>query len=324
MTPEPQPVEALTPRELNAFHADLDTVTLGARGEGEEGDATRPSPVAFNRIIAAVNGDDASGHVIPWAVDLARRSGAKVWVITVTSAVISPPYYPMSTGLGDTEMFLEEARAHAERVTGDAARMLKDAGVDVETAILTGSPVRAITEFTDTQNADLVIVGSHARGRFGRLFLGSVASGVKNHVPASVLIARSPPAPERVLAAVDGSRASRRAAETATRFARSWGAHTRVLHVVEPFWTRADEDAGKAVDAARDTMRFTWPGDDVAFTVDVGAPAERVVERAEAEERDLVVVGSRGLSGFRTLVAGSVSARIAHAFPRSVLVVKGT
>jgi nucleotide-binding universal stress UspA family protein len=51
-----------------------------------------------------------------------------------------------------------------------------------------------------------------------------------------------------------------------------------------------------------------------------GHPADRILETATAERASLVVVGSRGLGGLRAL--GSVSERVAHRAPCSVLVAR--
>ena len=57
------------------------------------------------------------------------------------------------------------------------------------TEILRGSPDRQIIEKAKEWNADLIVVGSHGRGFWGRL-LGSVSDGVVHHAPCSVLVVR--------------------------------------------------------------------------------------------------------------------------------------
>lgn len=57
------------------------------------------------------------------------------------------------------------------------------------TEILHGAPDQQIIERAKEWNADLIVVGSHGRGFWGRL-LGSVSDGVVHHAPCSVLVVR--------------------------------------------------------------------------------------------------------------------------------------
>lgn len=50
-------------------------------------------------------------------------------------------------------------------------------------------------------------------------------------------------------------------------------------------------------------------------------PAAAIIEVAQREGADLVVVGSRGLGGVRRFLRGSVSARVAAHAPMSVLII---
>lgn len=59
----------------------------------------------------------------------------------------------------------------------------------LSTEILHGAPDQQIIERAKEWNADLIVVGSHGRGFWGRL-LGSVSDGVVHHAPCSVLVVR--------------------------------------------------------------------------------------------------------------------------------------
>lgn len=57
--------------------------------------------------------------------------------------------------------------------------------------VLRGSPDQQIIEKAKEWKADLIVVGSHGRGFWGRM-LGSVSDGVVHHAPCSVLVVRKP------------------------------------------------------------------------------------------------------------------------------------
>ena len=66
-----------------------------------------------------------------------------------------------------------------------------DATFPLATKILRGGPDQQIIEMAREWKADLIVVGSHGRGFWGRL-LGSVSDGVVHHAPCSVLVVRKP------------------------------------------------------------------------------------------------------------------------------------
>lgn len=64
------------------------------------------------------------------------------------------------------------------------------------------------------------------------------------------------------------------------------------------------------------------PEERVVFEVQVGEPAEEIVEMARLEAFELIVIGSRGLSPLKELLLGSVSNRVVHTAHCPVLVVR--
>ena len=67
---------------------------------------------------------------------------------------------------------------------------------------------------------------------------------------------------------------------------------------------------------------LAMPDERVNFEVQVGEPAEEIVDLARLEGYDMVVMGSRGLSPMKELLLGSVSNRVLHTAPCPVLVVR--
>lgn len=80
------------------------------------------------------------------------------------------------------------------------------------------------------------------------------------------------------------------------------------------------QSAGQAViDSVRKGVQLE--NDRVRFEVTVGEPGEAVLTAAERLGVDAIVMGSRGASGIGSLVVGSVSQRVLHAAPCTVIVV---
>jgi nucleotide-binding universal stress UspA family protein len=68
-------------------------------------------------------------------------------------------------------------------------KQFPDPGLSVSSEVLRGAPDQQIVEKASEWGADLIVVGSHGRGFWGRL-LGSVSNGVVHHAPCSVLVVR--------------------------------------------------------------------------------------------------------------------------------------
>lgn len=298
--------------------AAIDKLTLrSAKGSAR----TSPRSAGFSRILVAVDDTPGAKVALHWAREIASATGASVRVVTI----VIPPHVAGYDGGGYAwwpQIAAELDRAHeTERAAHDAAMAeLERAGVRTDGVFLSGSPVAEIARIANEHKADLVILGSHNRSAMGRALLGSVADGVKNHVTGCVLIAKTEPPARRILVPVDGSEPSKRAAAVAMQLAREWGVDTSLLHVLDLGGaSRPTENA--LADVVRDIPDVPSPSR-LSYALVPGAPAERIVEEAREREAGLIVMGSRGLGRLRSLVSGSVSSRVAHTAPMSVMLVK--
>jgi len=117
-----------------------------------------------------------------------------------------------------------------------------------------------------------------------------------------------------IVVGVDGSESALAATRWAAREAALRDADLRLVHVRQlPLllppsdlytWELTDQ-GNKWLGAARDAALTVAPGMDVHTQLRTGGPGEELV--AETEDAGLVVVGSRGLGGFRSLLLGSVA-----------------
>lgn len=139
----------------------------------------------------------------------------------------------------------------------------------------------------------------------------------------------------KILLASDGSECALKAAGVAAALAQKFGAHLTIVNVFEPYQSvgpygevifgemdnkfiaemqgRAISQAGHVVDES-----------DVPYQCRevIGHPAVQIVQMAEEEGCDLIVLGSRGLSGFKSFLLGSVSDHVTHHAHCPVLIVK--
>jgi nucleotide-binding universal stress UspA family protein len=140
---------------------------------------------------------------------------------------------------------------------------------------------------------------------------------------------------EKIVVGVDGSDASKQALRWAIEEARAHGASVMAVHAWEVPPPVPDVAAMPMIDPVTYFPDFQNAaeklvagiveevvGDDTSVTVDAVAvearPASAVIDAAG--DADLVVVGSRGLGGFKTLVLGSVSHQVAQHAPCPVVI----
>ena len=136
-----------------------------------------------------------------------------------------------------------------------------------------------------------------------------------------------------VVVGVDGSEGSRRALRWAAAEAVVRGDALALVHVWEPPQAYAPlglgaypvdpepirEAASELLEGLVAQARELAPGLEIRGELLEGAPAEALLEAARTA--DLLVVGSRGLGGFRSLLLGAVSQQVTHHAPCPVVIV---
>jgi|HubBroStandDraft_6_1064221.scaffolds.fasta_scaffold50639_4 nucleotide-binding universal stress UspA family protein len=173
----------------------------------------------------------------------------------------------------------ETTEDRAEDVLGQAMRDLEAKGVTVTGAhLLTGSDSEVVAGLAEELDAGLVVVGARGPGRFERLLHGGASRAAVRRTLCPVLVvrdARWPPA--RVVVGEDGSAASRRAAEVASRIAAHPALDVTHIHVA------LEEDAARAlVEATGDDglLAVGHHGHGPADGSSLGSVCQRVLEAA--------------------------------------------
>ncbi|WP_040225275.1 universal stress protein [Bhargavaea cecembensis] len=136
---------------------------------------------------------------------------------------------------------------------------------------------------------------------------------------------------KKILVAVDGSDHSKRAAEHVASLAASTGASADMLYILDYDQSRPkefenvpkEELEGKITDRLDHIFEvFRNEGIGPGLKIQYGEPGPTIVKFCNAEDYDLVVVGSRGLNAFQEMVLGSVSHKVAKRVECPVLLVK--
>ncbi|RMH08211.1 MAG: universal stress protein [Nitrospirae bacterium] len=229
-------------------------------------------------------------------------------------------------------------------------RELKRLNIETRPVLRVGIPGAEILRMIDECQIDLVMVGTRKHSKLERFWLGSVSEWILNEAGCSVLLVRSKRrrrrgAPFHVLLAVDGSPDAWAAVEFTKSLVFPQRSRVTILHVIKKWlhqtshglstWDVAGEEFSRQAERAfglrgkhahellNRTLHAFGDGEQtVEMSLILGHEAEEIVKAAKLLLPDLVVVGSKGLTGLRRILLGSVSSRVARHAPCSVLVVR--
>jgi nucleotide-binding universal stress UspA family protein len=229
----------------------------------------------------------------------------------------------------------------ARRELAKIARTLQRACVTIETAARTGRAADVIVDESLEFGPDLIVMGNRGRGAIASTLLGSVSAEVIDRAPAPVLIARRPTLAGVVLAE-DGSESAAAGARFVAAYAPFANTAVHVVSVTDVPYpvvladptgtstaveayatyqmsveaTRARQEAALSARLlALRELRITTTGERRE-----GDAASELIAAAAARRADCIVIGSRGQTGLRRFVLGSVARSVLHHAPCSVLV----
>lgn len=260
---------------------------------------------AFADILCAVDGSRDAGEAARQAIALCGPD---------TSLSFVAISHSVGAGLA-AQAELSEERASA--ALEDVALLARQAGIRASTELLSGTPASDLL-LEQAAGHDLLVLGCRGGSRLGGIALGSTATQITHRAEAPVLVARhgsdGADFPQRVMLATDGSPGSWAAARMATQVA---GARRSVLDLVYVPDGMHPEHYREVLKQTEMIEQATGASPAVADVP--GHVAGQICEAASGDDCSLIVIGRRGLSGIKAL--GSVSERVVHRAPCSVLVV---
>lgn len=289
-------------------------------------------------IIVGFDGSPGADCAVDWAAHEAERRSVGLRIVTA-QLFVELPFGGMGAGAVPprdpsevARRVVADGRVRAEKVLGQGR---------VATVTIWGHPAGALVD--ESGDASMVVVGHPERGKAREYVTGSVAFAVAAHAACDVAIVPQGdlvvPAPDRpVVVGTDGGpeglRAARRAAEAAAR----WGAPLQIVRAWQlpslTGWTGPaggvdvgpdevafyEKAARESVESTAADVRESFPDVTVRTAVIEAHPVVALLDAAE--KAGLLVVGTRGLGGFKRLLLGSVSRAVIHHAETPVLVVR--
>jgi nucleotide-binding universal stress UspA family protein len=294
---------------------------------------------AITHILCPIDFSEISRHALHSAVAIARRHQAAVTALYVVPAVQTT--YP-ALGVGAYVPYVHTVEDLRE-FQKSTERFVANVGYPVRAAAVEAVVVDEIVKWAAELPADLIVIGTHGRSGFDRLFLGSVTERVLAKAPCPVLTIppRSPDVAvatllfRNILCPVDFSPSSLSALKYAEGLSREPGTKLTMLHVVErqPAFqlvtssaTGASDDPRVVLKESRERLHRVNPqaagrADMVNELVSEGHAGDEILSAAGTGNIDVIVMGAHaghaGLLGF-----GSTTARVIRRATCPVLTLK--
>ncbi len=279
-------------------------------------------------LVVGATRSEASHTAVAWAADEAARRHRPLRLVHVqewparTTEEDQPGHPPKLweihfRALGQST--LETARLVALNLHPD---------LEVRTELAEGRPVRVLREAAD--EASLLVLGAHRTAEIEAILaFGGIGVSLVGHPPCAVALILTPAGTSKadgpVVVGVDGSAASEAAVARAFEEAALWS--TELVAVQVRRSRRADvssvvQESLLDLSEALAGWGKTFPGVHVRHEVLGGHPAMTLSQHAVGAR--CLVVGSRGIGGFRGLVLGSTSRTLVHHAPCPLIVVPPT
>jgi nucleotide-binding universal stress UspA family protein len=153
----------------------------------------------FSRVLVAIDGSASSIHAIDYAISIAIKNSSELFVLYVIDAY---GYFHLSSSIilaptFGSEKYLEEkneAEKLMNKIKEECKLKVKDNTKfkELKTEVVEGvkSVAATIIEYAESEDVNLIIIGSRGKTKFKRLLLGSVSSNVLKNAHCAVLVIR--------------------------------------------------------------------------------------------------------------------------------------
>jgi len=297
----------------------------------------------IKKILFPTDFSNCSKQALLHAVRLAREYEAELHVLHAVVLHEDDPHDPAHHFPDPAKIrsLLEEI---AEKKMGSLVR--EGAIPDLVLKLVQRRDISAappILEYAREENVDLIVMGTHGRRGVRKWLLGSVTNEVVRFAPCSVLTVRSKgdPVPvepiERILVPVDFSDAGKEALEVACNLASTWRARIQLVHVLSTRLYPAFYDmvamplvesqpgVSERIEESLEAHLAGVPGCEGIssdWAILEGHPGREIVEFANDQGADLIVIATHGLSGLKHFLLGSTTEKVMAGAECPVLVAR--
>jgi nucleotide-binding universal stress UspA family protein len=291
---------------------------------------------AHDAVVVGFDGSQAARQAAHWAArEAATRRRRLVIVHAFRWPLTELTQLRTEAVVLSEDPFRDEYKKMVDALVEECRPLVGD--LDVHGGVVTGEPVDVLERMAT--NANLLVLGSSGHGTVHQVLLGSTSAELVRHANAPVVVVRGtdhPAAHRKVVVGVDGSETSIGAVDYAYDYATRHNAQLVAVHawsdlpldalgIVREWDVNWDEIAEQAKVVLSETLAghsARYPDVRVRQVITMSKPAQALLD--EAENTDLIVVGSHGRGAVRRMLLGSVSQAVLHYAKCPVAVIRST
>jgi nucleotide-binding universal stress UspA family protein len=280
----------------------------------------------YRRILVATGGSPWSHAALTYAIALAARMGAELRILAVLTL---PTSYSADKTASSMNLVLGSIENAAQELLEEAADRALRANVPYTTHYTWG-PIPTTILHTATEGAcDLIVLGSRRVAGCQRRTLGRIANVVAAQAPQPVLIVKRPLVPQalhgkRILVATGGSPWSEAAVNHALTLAQNQDFEVCLMHVerdAPDIDAESRRSEGKQL-LTQTEARAAAAGIAYAGVLDSGPIPYAILATASRQQCSAIIVGSRGVMGWKRPLLGHIASTVAARADLPVLIVK--
>jgi nucleotide-binding universal stress UspA family protein len=301
----------------------------------------------YHRILVPLDGTRFGDHALPYAVDIAQRTGATLELAHVhhhhelePALVGMTQYRFQKISEADAVHDREEQTAEHDYLEQRAAEIELRYPVRVTTRLLAGRTASAIAREAQDIVAELVVMATHARHGLERLRFGHLAHELVRVLNVPALCVRptsdeSPitaPALRRVLVPLDGSDFSEQVLDAVAPLLMALQAEPTLLHILSPRpllrsgmqerrVLHTHQQAISYLQGVADRFHGRLPAA-ILTALEDSQPGNVITSLLAAGKFDMVAMATHGRSGVSRLLLGSVAEEVLRHVEQPVLMVR--
>ena len=151
--------------------------------------------ILIKKILVPLDGSEHSKKALDYALDIAEKYSASINLLTVAQPIVvtesmfsTQPMMPPES----TVMYVNEIETAHKKILQNAYKKAKEAKPEIKISkqLENGRPADRIIEIANTQNFDLIVMGSRGIGGIKEFFLGSVSDRVADRAHCPVLLVK--------------------------------------------------------------------------------------------------------------------------------------
>jgi nucleotide-binding universal stress UspA family protein len=274
----------------------------------------------IKNVLVPVDFSPPSRLAVGYGVSLARRFRGK---LTLVHVVESPPAVMHRLAWDRSRMEKQQSEQALRMMSALVAPEDQD-DLDLGIVVRTGERKDEIAAAIVDQHADIAVMGTHGRGFFGRLLIGSVTEGVLRTAGIPVLTVSRVVRPltfDRILFATDLSPESRQAFQLVTEMAPVTHSAVIVIHAMQrPPVTYGGGELVQYVsedsiaEARKALADFIEEAKSKSVTIDTvifeEVPADAILKTAADSDVDLIVLAVRKKGLLERALLGTTAERV--------------